>query len=430
VKFFTKKNKKALVIGIDGLPRELLIRLIEKGILEGVKTILNTGYLIHPMHASLPEISSVSWTSFMTGRNPAEHGIFGFTHLQPGSYQLHFTNSKDIKAPTFWQILSRTGKVKKALILNLPNTYPAFPINGLLVSGFVAIDFEKAVYPSSYIPFLKKLNYIIDVDAEKARKDKPALYQDILQSLSTRGNVSRRLFDQEPWDLFLLCITETDRLHHFFFDEKDTTTFEKVYKQIDRIIVDLYQTAKKKWGEEFLFIIVSDHGFSLLIKEVNLNAYLNQQGMLIFDLTKDYYERISPGTSAFAMDPGRIYIHYEKKFPRGTIRPDEGKQIKEKLKQILLDLRDANGEPVIRSIFEKEEIYQGPYLEDAPDLLCIPHSGYDLKGNVRKEEIFTVDIFKGMHTWDNAVLVSPAQIGIDSPINIEFPAKIIIDYYS
>jgi predicted AlkP superfamily phosphohydrolase/phosphomutase len=320
--------------------------------------------------------------------------------------------------------------MKKALILNLPNTYPAFPINGLLVSGFVAVDFERAVYPSSYIPFLKKLNYIIDVDAEKARTDKPALYQDILQSLSTRQNVAHRLFDQEPWDLFLLCITETDRLHHFFFDEKDTITFEKVYKQIDRIIVDLYQTAKKKWGEEFLFIIVSDHGFSLLKKEVNLNSYLNQRGMLTLDSTRDYYERIGRGTSAFAMDPGRIYIHYEKKFPRGTVQPVEGKQIKGKLKQILLDLKDANGEPVIRSIFEKEEIYQGPYLEYAPDLLCIPHPGYDLKGNMRKEDIFTMDIFKGMHTWDNAVLISPAQVGLDSSINIEFPAKIIIDYYS
>jgi hypothetical protein len=49
---------------------------------------------------------------------------------------------------------------------------------------------------------------------------------------------------------------------------------------------------------------------------------------------------------------------------------------------------------------------------------------------MRKEDIFTMDIFKGMHTWDNAVLISPAQVGSDSSINIEFPAKIIIDYYS
>jgi len=52
----------------------------------GLRTILDMGYRIHSMNASLPEISSVSWTSFMTGRNPGEHGIFGFTHLQPGSY--------------------------------------------------------------------------------------------------------------------------------------------------------------------------------------------------------------------------------------------------------------------------------------------------------------------------------------------------------
>ena len=430
MRFFSKNQKKVLVIGIDGLPQDLLIGMMDKDVMKGLRSIMESGYRVHPMKASLPEISSVSWTSFMTGVNPGEHGIFGFTHLEPHSYKLHFTNSKDIQAPTFWQILSKNRKVKKTLVINVPSTYPAFPIEGLLVSGFVAVDFEKAVYPSSYIPILRDMNYIIDVEAEKARKDKKGLYADILQSLSVRRKVFLDLFHREAWDLCVFCITETDRLHHFFFDEKETATFEKPYQMIDDITSELYHAAKKKWGEDFLFMILSDHGFSLLKQEVNLNAYLQKTGLLRLDASKDYYEKIDRGTLAFAMDPGRIYLHYENRFPKGQVALDQGRQIREQLKAMLSDLKGEDGTPVIHSIFEKEKIYKGPYLEQAPDLVCVPNPGYDLKGNMRKKEVFTLDIFKGMHTYENAVLMLPEQITVETPINIEFPAKVILDYFS
>jgi predicted AlkP superfamily phosphohydrolase/phosphomutase len=380
------------------------------------------------MKASLPEISSVSWTSFMTGVNPGEHGIFGFTHLDPGSYRLHFTNSRDIQAPPFWKTLSGKGRIRKALVMNIPSTYPAFPIDGLLISGFVAVDFDKAVYPSAYLPVLKGMNYIIDVEAEKGRKDKAGLYQDILESLTIRRNVSLALFEREPWDLAVFCITETDRLHHFFFDENETATFDAVYALIDQGVSELYEAAKRKWGEEFLFLLLSDHGFSLLKKEVNLNAYFRTAGILTLDSTKDYYEKIDSGSVAFAMDPGRIYVHQERKYPRGHVRADQVKEVRETLKKLLFDLKDE-GEPVIRSVFEREEIYQGPFQGAGPDLVCIPRPGYDLKGNLRKEEIFTIDAFRGMHTWENAVLLLPERIDVGARVNIEFPAGVILDYF-
>ena len=429
MKWFSKKRKRALVIGIDGVPHPLLDTFIKNGTMPNLNQILTQGFTLHSMNASLPEISSVSWTSFMTGVNPGQHGIFGFTHLRPGSYQLHFTNSKDIMSPTFWQILSKQRKVSKTLVINVPSTYPALPIEGLLVSGFVAIDFEKAVYPSSYVPLLRSMHYIIDVDAEKARKDKKGFYVDILQSLSVRRKVFLELFDREPWDLCVFCITETDRLHHFFFDEKDTLTFEKPYQVIDETILDLYGAAQNKWGENFLFLILSDHGFSVLKREVNLNAYLQKMGLLKLDSSKEYYEKVGRGTLAFAMDPGRIYIH-DKKFPKGHVTADQASKTREQVKAVLSDLKTEDGTPVIHSIFEKEKIYQGPYLEQAPDLVCVPNVGYDLKGNMRKEEVFTSDIFTGMHTWNNAVLVLPSQIKLEGLINVEFPAKVILDYFS
>jgi hypothetical protein len=48
---------------------------------------------------------------------------------------------------------------------------------------------------------------------------------------------------------------------------------------------------------------------------------------------------------------------------------------------------------------------------------------------MRKKDVFTNDVFRGMHTWDNAVLVAPTRLKVDGDINIEYPSKMIIDYF-
>ena len=424
-------GKKALIIGIDGVPYDLLTEMVERGIMPGLGRILDSGYALHAMKASLPDISSVSWTSFMTGVNPAEHGIFGFTHLMPGTYNLYFPNSKDIKAPTFWQTLNGKGKIDRSIILNIPNTYPAFPVKGLLVSGFIAIDFNKAVYPPSYIAPLKKMNYVIDVDLEKAQSAPEEFYQDLMASLSIREKASLALLRDEAWDLFVLCVTETDRLHHFFLDRRGTAMFDDFYARLDGLITAAYEAAREKAGDDLLLLMLSDHGFVPLKKEVNLNALLKDKGLLRLDERREYYDRIASGTAAFAMDPGRIYIHHEKKFPRGGVKPHETKEVEERLIRLFSDFQDEDGMRPIRKIYRKEEIYRGPYADMAPDLLLMSNDGFDLKGNLRKREVFGKNgIFTGMHSWHNAIFVAPRNIDVSNEINIEDPSGIIIDYFS
>ncbi len=119
------------------------------------------------MSVCIPEISSVSWSSFMTGTQSGEHGIYGFIDLEPGTYSMSFPNFMHLKAPTLWDELPLQDS--KAVVINMPATYPARKIDGVLISGFVAIDINKAVYPSSLIPSLQKIGYRIDLNTERAQ---------------------------------------------------------------------------------------------------------------------------------------------------------------------------------------------------------------------------------------------------------------------
>jgi predicted AlkP superfamily phosphohydrolase/phosphomutase len=130
------------------------------------------------------------------------------------------------------------------------------------------------------------------------------------------------------------------------------------------------------------------------------------------------------------MDPGRIYLHHAGRFPLGEINPGQAADVRNRVAEVLSRLASKDGHPIIRRIFEKEAIYHGPYSQEGPDLVCLPFDGYDLKGNMRKNEIFSRGAFRGMHTRDNAVLVLPSTLTVPEQLNIEHPARFIRDYFS
>jgi predicted AlkP superfamily phosphohydrolase/phosphomutase len=450
MKLFSKKKKKALIIGIDGVPYSLLNTYIKNDIMPNLKKILSQGFTLHQMNASIPDISSVSWTSFNTGVNPGEHGIYGFTDLKPGSYSLYFPNSNDIKASTFWEILGKTNQKAstlsqkyhqkisrpyRSIIFNVPHTYPAWSMNGILVSGFVAIDLRKATFPESAYPYLHSINYLIDVEAERAKEDKAAFMKSLFECFEVRKKAISHFFTQESWDLFFACITETDRLHHFFFDastDKENPyyqSFLRFYAELDKWIQTLYNDFVNLSDGKGFFMILSDHGFAPIKKEVYINQFLKEKGLLFLRDEGDFYERIENQTKAFNLDPCRIYIHNKEAYPNGRIRREEKAEVLREIKEALKAFKE-DGNPIIDQIYQKEEIYHGLHTGRAPDLVCLPKDGYNLKGSLERNEIFSYSPFKGMHTWHDACCVLPGNIAISKKPSVEYLTDYILQYYS
>ena len=190
----------------------MLVELGKRGRLPHISAILETGSFGR-MSVTIPEISSVSWSSFMTGTQPGEHGIYGFMDLEPGTYKMYFPNFNHLRAPTMWDQLAARGK--RSVVINMPATYPARAMDGALISGFVAVDINRAVYPRSLTAKLLELGYRIDVDTARGRQDHEFLMRDLHTTLAARQRVAEYLWDAIDWDLFVVVITGTDRLLHF-----------------------------------------------------------------------------------------------------------------------------------------------------------------------------------------------------------------------
>ena len=400
---FKKKSKnKVAVLGIDGVPYSLLRQFVDQGLMPNLARLSREGTL-SPMTASIPEVSSTSWTTFMTGVNPGKHGIYGFTELQSGSYKWSFPDSHHIKSETLWDIAGKNNK--KSVVLNVPSTYPAKPLEGILTAGFVALDLKKATYPDSAYEYLKSIDYKMDVDTRKAKESFAALAEEIEISFNIRKKAFLHFLDHSEWDLFIGVITETDRLHHYLWvalqeeAHPQHTFFLDFYRNLDSFIGEMYE----RTGDRIPLIILSDHGFTTINKEVYLNVWLQEKGYLKF--RKD-----NPGTledmdresKVFVLDPARFYIHSKDRYPDGSVDSSEYSRLREKIKTELLALT-VEGNNVIKEVIFREDLYRGSLFDKAPDFVALPYEGYDLKGSISKSAVFGRGNLTGGHTRENAV---------------------------
>jgi len=411
----TKNSKKAhrcFVLGLDGLGMELLDRLLAQGAMPVLSELMQKA-AVSRMRSVIPTVSSVAWASYATGVNPAMHNLFGFVDREPDPFRIFIPNASHLKHDTIWEALSRAGK--RVISLNVPVSYPPKPVNGVMVGCFLSPSLEKAVHPPSLLPLLKEMGYSLDVDAWKAREDLEGFLADLERILESRFRVAFRLMDQEPWDFFQLHIMETDRINHFLlglWEEKEEpwcTRFKAFYSRLDSWLGRLLESLEELMEKgELTLILMSDHGFCRLEEEFQVNFWLEKQGYLFFEGNGEKkLPQFSPKTRAYSLIPGRIFINLKGREDRGSVAPGaEYESLRQELAEALLELRDPlRGKPMVKKVHLREEIYRGPFLDRAADLVLEPHDGFDPKGNTDAASITQKGHIQGMHTLEDAFLL-------------------------
>lgn len=399
---------RVVIIGLDGVPYELLAWLIAKDIMPNVRSTLDDSVL-RPMESTIPAISSVAWSSIITGVNPGEHGIFGFTDFDFYGRELRFPDYDCMRREPFW------ADVPGSIVINVPSTYPVRSIDGIHISGFVSIDLELSVYPPSMVRPLRDLGYRLDVNSSLAHVSMAAFLEDLDATLLTRIEVASDLWTRD-WPLFMLVFTGTDRLLHFLWDACDDEEhqFRSEYIEHFRKIDDFIGRILRDVTPEDTLLLLSDHGFEELESEVYVNYILQSEGYLCFDsdVMRDKLNAVhdverhldmvdmTDSTTAFALDPGRIYV------PR-SLEPSRRRDILDELKVLFISLTFVDSQrPVIRNVYEVKDIYSGPCTVDGPDLVLEPMPGFDLKATLNADSAFGKRLFTGKHTRENAFLLA------------------------
>ncbi len=436
-----EQKNRLLILSIDGTPFTLLGDLIQKGLMPHWARLAGKADF-RQMDSVLPPVSSSAWASFLTGRSPAEHGIMGFVDRNPGTMEWLLPKGDAIRGETILQNLSK--KKKRIFFMNVPMTCPPQPVNGIIIGGFLADDLAAATYPAHIGTLLKARGYRIDADTELAKHDLSAFVEHLQQVLDKRVETMWHFWRQERWDFFMTHIMESDRLFHFLWEyyQKGQAPyahmFEQFFVKIDAVIGSIC----RELPEDTALLLLSDHGFTTLNKEVSLNRWLYDLGLLRWKtMPPQSLKDLHPQSKAYALYPGRLFVNLKGREKEGSVAAGtEYEEVRAFLRSALLKLRDEEGNPVIKEVIIREELSGHaagiPDLKESaadlnrlPDLLAAPYDGYDLKGRLWDERIFEKTIFNGMHTFDDAFVLGQGIVLPERRLSIKDLADVILDFF-
>jgi predicted AlkP superfamily phosphohydrolase/phosphomutase len=82
-------------------------------------------------------------------------------------------------------------------------------------------------------------------------------------------------------------------------------------------------------------------------------------------------------TKAYGLGLNGLYLNLAGRERDGIVEPKDREQLLEDIRAQLLAIRDPlDGKPVIAEVHRADEVYSGPNVEKAPDLIVGYHSGY------------------------------------------------------
>jgi predicted AlkP superfamily phosphohydrolase/phosphomutase len=399
-----------MVIAMDGTPFSFLKMAMDTGVMPRLAREAARGSF-RRIRSVYPTVSSCAWASFMTGLDPGGHAIYGFIDRRPETWDLYIPTGKHIAAETLWEKLSRLGK--RVVVINVPGTYPPREVNGVMIGCFLCTDIGKVSRDPRVVEYLRSIDYRIDVDAWNARKSLDGLLDEVRLVMDRRAKAALHFCATEPWDFFMVHFMAMDRMQHFAWAQyaEGDAVFHPglldVYRRLDAHLGSLLDAA----GPDVEFAFLSDHGFCSIKQEVQVNRWLEEEGYLVLREGRDPkagLRAVDPArTRAYSLIPGRIFLNLKGREGGGIVEPGEPyENLRRELTERLMDWKDpADGTPILGAVMGREDIYHGPQVHRAADLIAHPTDGYDLKGRVAVDSIFERTPLTGMHTYDDAFLL-------------------------
>lgn len=224
----------------------------------------------------------------------------------------------------------------------------------------------------------------------------------------------------------VLCVFDTtDRMQHMFFrylDDAHPANQEKDIEDKKDIIKDLYvkmddvvgRVMEKMKKDEYLFII-SDHGFKQFQRGINLNTWLLQEGLLNLkegEEPGEWYKGVDwSNTKAYGFGLGGMYLNIENREAQGIIKSENIDTTINKIIAGLESLIDPKtGQQCINKVYRKSDIFSGPYLSNAPDLIIGYKDGYRASWDSVKGKV-SQDVFEdNTNLWSGDHSINPEDV--------------------
>jgi predicted AlkP superfamily phosphohydrolase/phosphomutase len=401
-----------IVLGIDGLDWEYV-----DAHRADLPTLASWPALV-PLRSVLPPDSIPAWTTIFTGRPPGEHGLLdSIDYLDRRPAAAADSAGRSLPGQTFWDAASRDGH--RVVVVNPFLAYPAWDVEGVMVSGPVFVSGEVSVTGAAIEDLgpLPELGGIVTFPTERSMGP---FVSETLWATREQSDFGLRLLDAYGPDLFFLTLLTIDRIQHFawrFSDPGDPTypgpnpyegSVLQAYRLIDEIAGD--------YAERGRVVLLSDHGHGRrATRMVYVDEALRRAGLVDesrrgpralsrafllerakravlagsyrFSLEEPAYQiarrlphRRALRDSTFSSDgssPARASRTFGRNQHGGVELRDDSPELRARVRDLLLGLVDPEtGEGVVDWVRDREDLVGGAAVDRFPPVLFALREGY------------------------------------------------------
>jgi predicted AlkP superfamily phosphohydrolase/phosphomutase len=427
-------SRRVLVIALDGATFDLIGPWLDDGTMPRLARLRAEG-ACGPLRSIVPPVTAPAWCSFMTGKNPGKHGVFEFFLREPGRFEEIPVSSRVRAGRTLWEILGDAGR-KVLVVNVPVTYPPAPVNGALVGDFLTPMGRRDFTWPPGLLDEIEAATGPFELyHVEVYRKGRVGVVIDELDRvLEANRRANLWLLRNKPWSFAMLHVWGTDRYGHELWhvldpnhpdhDPAETAIWRDrcvaYWRRVDEVVGEWMDAAPDATS-----VVLSDHGFGPIHEFLVFNAWLLRAGWIrlkpsawtlvkrsLWEMglspavgyrwamrlgfarmrlaagvgtRKRWIERINrmflslrdvdwSRTRAYAKgNYGQLFLNLKGREPEGIVDPGDAPRVLDELAAELRALRDeVTGEPLIGEVWRKEELYEGPYLDRAPDLTFLP----------------------------------------------------------
>ena len=442
---------RVLLIGWDGADWRILEPLLERGALPNLQALIDRGQK-GVLRSTVPTHSWAAWPSFLTGVDPADHGVYDILETVPGTHKQYPVTYKSIKERTFVEDLSAAGKV--GVYADVPLLFPPPAINGKIAAGGVLPKGRTYTQPADLAEQLEKAGvpWVINGMSWTTYRNRPEQYLDeALEITGKRIRATEWLMDNSDWDLMASVWVSVDRTQHALSNyvapdhpdtEKNRETpigwkVRDVYAQLDDAIGSFVSRTRP----DDLVLFISDHGFQSVTRTIRMDHLLKKFGFLEFSASNVVFGPMQWGpvrkfarkaydklglhgkvslpqsvnwskTKAFTTirSTGEgVSINLAGREPDGIVDPADFEKVRDQVMDALSSFVDPKtGRKPVKAIYRREEIFKGKHADTAPDILMEPAEQYSLTH--AKTALEDADWISGDHRLEGVIVAAGPNV--------------------
>lgn len=410
---------QTIVIGLDGANWPLIEPWINEGQLPNLEKLRDEG--AHGVSEShLPPVTCPNWKCYATGKNPGKLGVYWWERIDTNNQSMTLPDRTGFTSPEIWDYINEDGHC--AGVVNLPMTYPPRDIDGPMVAGGPRSRERNYTKPEGLQQELEE-RYDYRVHPENvltSNEDAGKEVEMVYDLLRTRLQTARTLLEEEDLSFLHVTLFHLNVLQHYFWNGAET---RKAWEIIDEELEPFVEG-------DYNLVLMSDHGCTEIDTVFYINEWLEEQGYLAtksslssklhdFGITQENIAKLvrSVGLEKhirplvpralierFPNDEGVVreqkldMVDWENTTAIGSgqglvyvVADDESEResILASLRKDLEQVTGLNGEPIARSIHRREDLYEGEYVDCAPDLIFDQRPGVHTSEAMGADEVMS-----------------------------------------